>query len=79
MITAATELGAETLTEAFEYLDDLRQSGETNMYGAPAYVERDLLLGRREASSVTKFWMDTFSLDESVERRVAKALAGTSD
>ena len=33
----------------FEYLDDLRESGVTNMFGAGPYVQDEFGLGRREA------------------------------
>ncbi len=49
-----------TETEMFEYLDDLRESGITNMYGAPAYLEREFDLNREESVAVWKKWADTF-------------------
>ena len=42
---------------AMEYLNDLRDSGEVNMLGAGAYLERDLDLNRREAREVVLWWM----------------------
>ena len=44
-----------------EFLDDLRESGETNMYGARPYVLRDFPeLTKREAGKVLSYWMKTF-------------------
>lgn len=46
--------------EYFEFLDGLRESGETNMYGARPYLIEAFGLSRREATEVLKEWMDTF-------------------
>ncbi len=44
-----------------EYLDDLRKSGETNMFGASAYVLAEFPeLTKQEAKEVVSYWMDTF-------------------
>ena len=45
----------------FVYLDDLRESGVTNMYGAGSYLEEVFGLDRREAGKILAKWMDTFS------------------
>lgn len=63
----------EELIEAFEYLDELRVSGETNMFGAAAYIQRDLAWSKTEAHSATLLWMETFS-DTPVSERVDIAL-----
>lgn len=47
--------------EVFEYLDDLRESGVTNMYGAVPYIEKEFGLGRRESARLLGKWMETFS------------------
>ena len=44
----------------FEYLDDLRESGVTNMFGAGPYVEDEFGLDRREAGKLVVEWMVTF-------------------
>jgi len=43
--------------EYFEYLDDLRDSGATNMFGASAYLEDEFYLGRAEARKILLEWM----------------------
>lgn len=70
----ATELGEEALSEAFEYLDELRESGRTNMWGSHAFVRDELMWQPAEAEAAVKYWMNTFS-DAPVAERVAKALA----
>ena len=44
-----------------EYLDSLRESGETNMFGAGAYLQEEFGLERKEASLILVDWMKTFS------------------
>ena len=51
----------------FEYLDDLRESGKTNMFGAGQYLEIAFDLDRREARSVLTEWMATFAERHSEE------------
>lgn len=47
--------------EMLTYLDDLRDSGETNMFGAAAYLREDFPeLSKAESYSVLSYWMDTF-------------------
>jgi hypothetical protein len=43
------------------YLDKLRESGVTNMFGAGAYVEDEFDLPRKEAGAVVVYWMKTFA------------------
>jgi len=46
--------------EEFEYLDRLRESGETNMWGAGTYLHSEFGMGRKEARAIVGLWMDTF-------------------
>jgi hypothetical protein len=46
--------------EVFEYLDDLRESGEANMYGASSYVQEEFGLDKREARDLCIKWRLTF-------------------
>jgi len=48
-------------TEVFEFLDALRQSGITNMFGAGPYVEDTFGCDRRDARKLVIEWMQTFS------------------
>ena len=48
--------------EHLEYLDELRASGVTNMYGATPYLEAAFDdLKRGQATKVHSYWMRTFS------------------
>mgnify|MGYP003298699703 CR=1 FL=1 len=46
--------------EYFEYLDALRESGITNMYGAGPYLQAEFGLEQREAREILIAWMETF-------------------
>lgn len=70
-----SEFGHLELVEYFEYLDDLRESGETNMFGAGAYLREDHGLDRNEARAVVTAWMGTFDGSSPADVRVDKALA----
>lgn len=46
----------------FKYLDRLRQSGKTNMFGAVPYLQEEfpeLCFQRNKAAQVLKAWMDS--------------------
>lgn len=47
--------------EMLEYLDELRESGITNMFGAGSYLEDEFDLPRKDASAVLLYWMSSFS------------------
>jgi len=47
----------DSLSDYFEYLDELRLSGETNMFGAGAYLQQEFGLDRREARAILMEWM----------------------
>lgn len=41
----------------FEFLNRLRESGETNMFGASPYIAEAFDVDRREASKILMEWM----------------------
>ena len=45
------------IREEFIYLNRLRESGDTNMFGAAPYLEMEFDLDRREARKVLMEWM----------------------
>jgi len=60
--------------EAFEYLNDLRESGVTNMFGARPYLMEDLELDKNKAGKLLSTWMKVFNseceyenIDASIE------------
>jgi len=47
--------------EIFKYLQDLRDSGAINMWGAGAYLEDEFGLTRREAKAALLDWFESFN------------------
>jgi hypothetical protein len=50
---------AQQKKEYFDYLDRLRDSGATNMFGAGAYLKIMFDLNSGEANEVLKKWMES--------------------
>ena len=48
-------------TAYYQYLEDLRASGDTNMYGAAPYLQRDFGLKKGEARDVLSSWMENYA------------------
>lgn len=45
----------------YEYLEDLRDSGVTNMFGSPAYLQEEFGITFEEASKIVSNWMENYS------------------
>lgn len=50
----------EELEEVYIFLDGLRESGVTNMFGAGSYIEDELGYDKSESRSLLSSWMETF-------------------
>lgn len=48
---------SETEQRYFDYLERLRQSGSTNMFGAGPYLQREFRIARKTAHKVMGRWM----------------------
>ena len=48
--------------EVFEYLDALRDSGSTNMFGAGAYLQDRFGFSKQEAREFLMAWMKQYEL-----------------
>jgi len=61
----------EEWIEYYVYLEELRQSGETNMFGASPYLESVFGLSRRKAIKVLSNWMENYQelLDKKIINR----------
>ncbi len=53
--------------EVLEYLNDLRDSGDVNMFGAPPYVQQRFGLSRNESRKLVTLWMNNFKEDGNYE------------
>ena len=45
------------------YLDELRESGVTNMFGAGAYLAAEFCIDKKVAAEILSYWMDSFGED----------------
>lgn len=64
-----------TLGKYFAYLDRLRESGVTNMYGAGPYLEAAYGISREKSTPVVRMWMQTFDRDTPPAVRAKSALS----
>jgi hypothetical protein len=56
-----SEIRPEGMTEEhFEYLDNLRESGRTNMFGAALYLTDEMDVPKLNARKFLAHWMETF-------------------
>lgn len=51
--------------EYFKYLEELRKSGETNMFGAVPYLAKEFGIDNRTARNILAEWMENY--DEILE------------
>lgn len=65
----------EQLETYFQYLDNLRESGVTNMYGGGPYLQDEYSLKRDSAVDILTSWMKTFDEALSVSVRADAALS----
>jgi len=47
--------------EVNEFLDELRESGVTNMFGATPYITEEFGVGVNTARGMLQVWMNTFT------------------
>ena len=48
----------------WNYLEELRRSGVTNMYGAAPYLMEEFDLDKNEAREILADWMKNYNLDD---------------
>lgn len=58
-----------SIIEAYTYLDELRESGATNMFGSGSYVKSEFDISETEAQELVLGWMGaveagTWDMDE---------------
>jgi len=46
--------------DVFDYLDELRESGVTNMFGSPSYLVREFGVTKKEARDLFIAWTEQF-------------------
>mgnify|MGYP003133032521 FL=1 len=61
----------EEWIEYYVYLEVLRQSGVTNMFGSAPYLREQFGLGRRESIKIVANWMDNY--EELIEKKIIRS------
>ena len=61
---AMTERPQIVSNEMLIYLNELRKSGVTNMYGAEPYLVDEFDLTEKESHEVLGYWMKTFGREK---------------
>ena len=59
-LTKPEGLTDEELVKVQDYLDELRESGETNMFGAGPYLKAKYGFAPRYNRKVLQYWMENF-------------------
>ena len=57
----------KTENEYWIYLENLRRSGETNMYGATPYLQKAFGLTKSEARRILADWMSNYNPNDYKE------------
>jgi hypothetical protein len=52
---------------ACNYLNDLRESGVTNMFGAVPFIQQKFNLDRKESTRILSVWMTNFNEESEYE------------
>jgi hypothetical protein len=60
-MTDVTERPQVVDEDHLTYLDELRESGVTNMFGAAVYLEDEFGVDRRTARTILQYWMESFN------------------
>lgn len=55
------QVGGLDLEEAYRFLDELRASGVTNMFGAGSYLREVFDITKKDAKAILMAWMADFS------------------
>ena len=55
---------AKTTNEYWIYLENLRRSGITNMFGAAPYLMREFGLDQKEAVKILVDWMNNYNKED---------------
>jgi hypothetical protein len=57
-------MNEDEISEYFDYLEALRQSGETNMFGAGPYLMEEFGVSRKESHEILERWMGSYDKKE---------------
>lgn len=61
MATEKNEGVKEEYKDYYMFLEELRESGVTNMFGAAPYLQKEFGMGKEESYTVLSSWMNNYS------------------
>lgn len=64
MDTDWAELAKENIPDEWLYLEGLRRSGVTNMFGAAPYLENEFRISEAKARKILLDWMKNYNSDD---------------
>ena len=68
-----TRPATELEKDALEYLNELRLSGATNIFGAAPFVEAEFSIERKESIRLLTLWMENFNEEGDYENVILKS------
>ena len=74
MAKSMVEVEHSELEEAFVYLDGLRESGATNMFGAAPWLQSEFGWEKTKSREILQMWMKSFDESLEMDERIEKAL-----
>ena len=66
--SAMTNRPEIVMDEHLLFLDDLRASGVTNMFGAAPHIEDQFDVDPEQARTILAYWMETFTKRHEIDR-----------
>jgi len=60
-------MSADFNAEVYQFLNDLRESGAVNMFGATPYLMDEFDMDKKEAIKYLSTWMDNFGKEDDDE------------
>ncbi len=69
----------EQLANYFDYLDEIRWGGATQMFGATEYLAKEYSIKTDVAKQALILWMQTFGRDKALGDRVNAAMEKQDD
>lgn len=59
------EISKDEKENIFDYLEDLRESGQINMFGAAPYVAEAFGINKYQAREILSEWMNSYKSEET--------------
>jgi len=68
------EMEHEEIVAVFEFLDELRDSGVTNMFDSSSFIIEEFNVNKERARELLMMWAKSFDTESTMEQRMEVAL-----